>query len=222
MNYAGFNKCFQLVLVVITVVFITSCAGVPAREGIKSVTQQRKIIVKTAKSMIGNKKIVVNNKKYNYDCSNFVRAVYMKSIGIDLFQSDPVSDVSDSVRGAKLICQYCRMNGDLYEIREPVPADLIFFDDTSDRNKNDKLDDELTHVGLVEKINRQGTITFIHLLSEGIVRSKMNLSRPAEHENKYTNEIYNSYLRKKTKANPSEKRTLTGELFNSFGSVLTK
>lgn len=64
--------------------------------------------------------------------------------------------------------------------KSPNPGDIVFFHRTFDWNRDGKLNDPLTHIGIVESVNSEGTITYIHLLNPymGVRRDYMNLHRP--------------------------------------------
>jgi hypothetical protein len=53
---------------------------------------------------------------------------------------------------------------------------LVFFRDTYDLNRDGRVNDGLTHVGLVEKIEEDGTVIVIHRVARGVVRYRMNLA----------------------------------------------
>ena len=62
--------------------------------------------------------------------------------------------------------------------RGPNPGDLVFFDDTHDRNHDGRRNDPLTHVGIVVRTESDGTVVFAHRLDRGVVLGRMNLSDP--------------------------------------------
>jgi surface antigen len=97
--------------------------------------------------------------------------------------------------------------------KRPDVGDVAFFDNTWDRNKNGRRDDDLTHIAVVEKVERDGTITMIHLGNSGITRLVMNLKH-SSHKLSAQGKPWNSVLRR----GKSGKR-LTGELFSGFGSL---
>jgi hypothetical protein len=74
----------------------------------------------------------------------------------------------------------------------------------------------LTHVGLVESVGDDGTVTVIHRVRRGVVRYHMNLDRRATHTDPKSGQRLNDYLRFARKG----QKVLTGELFAAFGSLL--
>lgn len=187
--------------------FFSGCATFRAHPPSASAVKKRLKVVRTARQYVGKHKIVVEGKKYLFDCSNFVRAVYMSVCDIDLY-----SGAKPGINGVQLIYDYCKKNGYIDQEGFGSLADLVFFRDTYDVKKKRKTQSgNLTHIGIVEKISRDGTITFIHLNSQGIVKGKLNLDHPHD-KNK------NSYLRRKKGSNGGE--YLAGELFVAFGTVI--
>jgi hypothetical protein len=62
----------------------------------------------------------------------------------------------------------------------PSPGDLVFFKETWDRNRDGKMNDGLAHVGVVESIDTDGTVTFVHRSGSGMTRARLNLDAPLD------------------------------------------
>ncbi len=118
-----------------------------------------------AARLLDQKPLVVNGEVYRYDCSGMVAAAYAAG-GLAL---------SGSSRSLYALAQE---RGVLHTELRPAPGDVVFFDNSYDRNRNGRRDDPLTHVGVVESVDAAGTVTVVHLGSKGVVRMKMNLERP--------------------------------------------
>jgi len=110
-----------------------------------------------------------------------------------------------------------RERGLLHTHKVPDVGDLVFFDDTHDRNGDGRADDPLTHVGIVERVDADGTVTFIHRVRRGVLRYRMNLFRPDERRDRKTGKVLNHHLRLGASA---DGRRLTGQLFHAFATVL--
>ena len=160
-------------------------------------------VARAAASFVGKNRLVVNGERYRWDCSGFVEAAYAKA-GLDYEGSS--ADLYATARAGGL----------LDKDKTPRVGDVAFFDDTYDRNKNGRRDDELSHVAIVEAIDAAGTITLVHHGSKGIVRIRMNLRRPHDRIDA-SGAVINDYLRaaKDNDRGP----VLTGELFRAFGSL---
>lgn len=161
----------------------------------------QKEIVRNAQNFLGASKIEVNGISFRYDCSGFVTAVYSQS-GMSLSGSTQTLE------------ELSRKVGTFHRDIPPRLGDLVFFDNTYDRNKNGKVDDALTHIAIVEDILANGTIQMIHLGGQGITRLWMNLQHPTEYQDASGN-ILNSFLRNGTGNIPK----MAGEMWVGFSSM---
>lgn len=154
-------------------------------------------------NFLGQTKLVVEGEQYRYDCSGFVMAAHMSA--------------NVQVEGASnRLYETAQKHQVLHRKTRPFLGDVVFFDNTYDRNKNGKRDDLITHVALVTAVDANGTIEMVHLGGSGIKKLYMNLRSPNVHKNK-DGLLLNSYLRvKKDKDNGPR---LSGELWKAFGSM---
>lgn len=142
------------------------------------------------------------------DCTGLARLAYQR-IGVDLMGSGQPGD-----NGVTAIYRRAEARKALHH-RMPRPGDLVFFRETYDRNGDGLRNDGLTHIGVVESVDADGTITFIHRGGGGVKRSRMNLSCPDRHGGRREG-ILNDYLRRAT---DSDRAYLTGELFAGYASA---
>lgn len=163
-------------------------------------TRKGRRVARAAESFLGKKRMLVSGDKYRYDCSGMVCAAHEKA-GLPL---------SGNTRS---MYHRAKDQGVFHKRKRPDVGDVAFFDNTWDRNKNGRRDDDLTHIAVVEKVERDGTITMIHLGNSGITRLVMNLKH-SSHKLSAQGKPWNSVLRR----GKSGKR-LTGELFSGFGSL---
>jgi hypothetical protein len=157
-------------------------------------------VAQSAGKLVGLSRLKVDGKGFRYDCSGMVSAAYTDA-GVTL------SGSSASLHARAL------KNGSFHERKRPEIGDVVFFDNTWDRNGNGKRDDALTHVAIVESMDEAGTQTLVHLGGSGIKRIYMNLDHPSEAKNE-DGETINSYLRR-----GSTGERLTGQLWSGFGSL---
>jgi len=146
------------------------------------------------------------------DCSTFVRAAY-SAAGVDLY-----SEASPRDNGVQAIRRYVRRHGQLHRRRRPAAGDLVFFDNSYDRNRNRLLDDRLTHVGIVEEVLGDGTALVLHSTNHGVVREPMNLRRPHASTGAAGQSI-NAVLRRRTPHDAPGTPHFMSELFAGFGTV---
>lgn len=170
-------------------------------------------VVRAAVRLVGADTVEVNGRRVTEDCAGVARAIYLEQ-GIDLYAGttgDPKAN------GVRLIYAHVRQHGRLHHGPIPYPGDLVFFDNTWDLNGDGKLNDPLTHVGVVERVEPDGTVVFISRVADAIERYRLNLSLPHVHKTA-EGRVLNDYLRRKRSSDPEEIGRLTGELFTFFGT----
>lgn len=143
------------------------------------------------------------------DCSGFVREVFRRH-GVDPFaQGGGAGD-----NGVKILHRLADRRGALHARARPSPGDLVFFDDTHDRNADGRRNDPLTHVGIVDRVDGD-VVTFLHKVDRGVVRSRMSVRHP--HERARGGETLNEPLR--VGADTGHAPRLTGSLFAGFATI---
>ncbi len=167
-------------------------------------------VVEAARALVGARHVEVGGKRFGDDCTGLVRGVYSQ-LGLELMSEGAPQD-----NGVTAIWRYLGRFGRLYEGGRPVPGDLVFFRETYDLNRDGAVNDGLTHIGLVDDVEPDGTVLVIHRVARGVVRYRMNLSSPSKGKDA-TGKVINDGLRLAGAGSPSR---LTGELFVSFGTLL--
>lgn len=136
-----------------------------------------------AESLVGTTPfLTINGKHYHSDCSGFVLATY-QSVGMDLLEYKEEIEYEAQENLVQVLYKISQNKNWLhYEI--PLPGDLVFFNNTYDKNNNGIADDPLTHIGLVQSINADETIFFYHLLNpdNGVLLSRLNRIHPMDPE----------------------------------------
>ena len=173
----------------------------------------RSAIVRTAAKLVGAKTIESKGRRIAYDCAGVTRAVFLKH-GIDLYGS---SENDPEANGVRLIHAHIRQQGTFHQGPVVHPGDLVFFDNTWDYNGDGKVNDPLTHVGIVERQEPDGTVVFISLVAGAVERYRMNLALPHVHKTA-DGRTLNDYLRRKDVTDPANTNYLTGELFAQFAT----
>src|SRR5256885_8336010 len=149
------------------------------------------------------------------DCSGYLHALY-KRAHVDLF-----SEARPGDNGVRAIVRWVQRYGHLYRAELAEPGDLVFFDNSYDRNGDRRLNDRLTHAGLVEQVLPDGTLLIVHATNHGIVREPMNLFRPHEATDASGRAI-NAPLRRKGTGDGPKTPHLMSELFAGFGRVFQR
>jgi hypothetical protein len=196
----------------------TPATLLPERHAVPFVTSlpNRSAIVQSAARLVGARTITSQGRRIAYDCAGVARAVYLEH-GIDLYRATS-RDVN--VNGVRLIYHHVHRHGVLHRGPDVRPGDLVFFDNTWDFNGDGKANDPLTHIGIVEELEPDGTVIFISRVASAIERYRMNLKRPHIHKTP-DGHVLNDYIRWKHPTDPADTARLTGELFASYGNILS-
>ncbi len=216
---------FLFIIATIVSVTLVGCATRPAEHSGTSAPEarpccrsvdlapSRTAIVRTAAKLVGAKTIESKGRHIAYDCAGVTRAIFLKH-GIDLYDS---SANDPEANGVRLIHAHIREQGTFHQGPVVHPGDLVFFDNTWDFNRDGKVNDPLTHVGIVERQEPDGTVVFISRVAGAVDRYHMNLGLPHVHKTA-NGRILNDYLRRKDVIDPANTGYLTGELFAQFAT----
>jgi len=142
------------------------------------------------------------------DCSGLVRLAY-QSVGVELLSHG----TRPGENAASAMYRRAQRAGALHR-KTPLPGDIVFFRETYDRNRDGLRNDGVTHVGVIESVERDGTVVFVHRGGKGVGRARMNL-RDSKHKGT-GGRVLNDYLRR---AEKGERARLTGELFVGYASA---
>lgn len=161
-----------------------------------------------AKGWVGLSSLRTVSTTVNDDCSGLTYLAYRKP-GVDLL---PPS-LLPGENGVKAIHRKAAELGALRS--EPRVGDLVFFRDTADKNRDGLINDGLTHIGIVERVGEDGTVTFVHRGSTGVKRARFNLAHPEVRKDE-KGRVLNDWLRRRDKRH---RGYLAGELVAGFASV---
>lgn len=163
-----------------------------------------------ARGLVGKSRVEVGGRRYPGDCTGLIKAVF-DDLGMDVSR-----EAKPGENGVTALFRFAAAHGRVYEGGWPVPGDLVFFRETYDVNRDGRVNDGLTHVGLVDEVHPDGTIGVIHRVKRGVVRYRMNLRRRELHRDPASGELLNDYLRA---AGAGARAVLTGELFAAYATV---
>jgi hypothetical protein len=172
---------------------------------------KQKAIAGTAARLVGARTIQTGNRLISYDCAGVARAIYL-SQGTDLYGGVAVHGKPNGVR---LIYEHVRKYGRVHQGPAVRPGDLVFFDNTWDANEDGMFNDLLTHVGVVEGVEPDGTVVFISRVSHAVERYRMNLRVPNT-VRASDGRTVNDYLRRRKSGEPAG--YLASHLFAGFGA----
>jgi hypothetical protein len=168
-----------------------------------------------ARSILGKKQLVIRGKRFTMDCTGVVLAIYWYA-GIDLardfgkFKGNGVTRIYKTLERENL----------LYSNPSPLVGDIIFWDNTYDHDEDSRWDDPLSHVGMVVKVDRDGTISYVHdHVRKGITIDYMNLRKPGvwkSTENGHVR-VINSPMRLAAAGEQHPPDWLSGQLYRALG-----
>ncbi len=181
-----------------------------ARPFLAAPPSARNDAVDIARSLVGKNHVVVAGKRYGDDCTGFVRSIF-EPLGFNLLTEGHAGE-----NGVTAMWRFASRHGRIFEGGRPLPGDLVFFKETYDLNRDGRSNDGLTHVGLVEDVEEDGTVLMIHRVPRGVVRYRMNLASPTRLTNSEGKRV-NDWLR--TEA-PGSRPRLTAELFAGYATLL--
>lgn len=170
--------------------------------------------VQTARALVGQRRVVISGQPYRSDCSGLVCAVYSAQ-GVQLpLSPSPTPRVSASQSIYLAAVEHYHV----FKRGLPRPGDLVFFGNTYDANRDGRFNDDVTHMGLVESVENDGTVVILHFASGRVKRGRMNLAHPDVHQ--MNGKVLNDFLRRKRANDPRKARYLAGQLFVAYAAVL--
>jgi hypothetical protein len=155
-----------------------------------------------AEALVGLRSVAAVSRDVPDDCTGLVQLIYGRS-GIDL--RDLPAQPGDN--GVTILFRAAH-GAHAFHRRAPRTGDIVFFHETYDRNGDGKRNDGLTHVGVVDSVKPDGSVTFVHRMRRGIGRSRLSLRHPSRRRE-------NDVLRRVTS---SSRAYLAGELVSGFAS----
>ncbi len=176
-----------------------------------SPVQQR--VVDSAKSLVGARTLRINGRRFRYDCTGTILAAYYGA-GIDLEAEFSAYTGNGVARLFKLAAAHELV----YSGDSPRPGDVIFWDNTYDRNGDGTWNDPLTHAGVVIRTYEDGSVEYVHHnYREGIVVARMSLASPDLHQSGAL--LVNSPMRMNSHRYINPSRWLASHLYRSAGML---
>lgn len=160
-------------------------------------------VAEHADALVGMRSLKEVTQRVPDDCTGLVRYAYARE-GLELMPAEGTRGTN----GVTAIWFAARKKNALHQ-RQPRAGDLVFFRETYDRDRDGRRDDGLTHIGLVESVERDGTVVFVHRSGQGVTKGRVNPARPRDRD-------VNDWLRVKSRSAPA---ALTGELFAGYASA---
>lgn len=153
------------------------------------------------------------NKNIGNDCSDFVSIVNQELNNI--YFDEKELDFSKGVGKSQAIYNLYEKQGKISTKDLPSIGDLIFFKDTVKPSK--KSNSQITHIGIVQTINNDNTIIFLHNINGKVTQGYINLDNMDSHN--INGKIVNSFIvRCTTKSTPNHK-CLSSKFLAGYGKV---
>ena len=178
--------------------------------------QQTPVLIKD--ELPKRKEIVSNalkhkDKRDGGDCSGFVSLVNKES-GFPYFETKELNEHFEDARRSLAMYNLLESHKRLHW-EKPLIGDLIFFANTVKKYAKGKSVDNITHIGIVTKIDADETVHFLHHTRGKNVIGYMNLTKPtlALQEGK----MLNSYMEKCSISQSYE--CLAPTYFSAYGTI---
>ncbi len=161
--------------------------------------------------------LYVGDREFRCDCTGVVLASYYKA-GIDLMPAF----AREQGNGVARLHGVAERHNLAFPGPMPEPGDIIFWDDTYDRNGDEAWGDPLTHTGIVVHVYPDGQLEYVHHnYRRGVVVAHMNLTDPDTYQVRKGDEVLtvNSAMRMKSHRYIKPEAWLSSHLFRSFGRL---
>jgi NlpC/P60 family len=149
-----------------------SSAAPPTRVG----EDARRRAVEAASALVGRRSIVVDGVDYGGDCVALVRAAFERA----------GRPLPKHVRDATDLYGLAARGGVLEATRRPSAGDVVFM--------ANRPGGPAAHVGLVARLEPDGTALVLHRVARGVLRVRMNLAWPARRTDPATGRHVNDML----------------------------
>lgn len=145
------------------------------------------------------------------DCSGFIELLNSQNHGV-FFNRAELDKYFTNGKKSQAMYNYFKAKGRI-SMTSPQIGDLIFWQNTTRKTRGKKTG-EITHVGVIREIFKDGRIRFVHYGSRGNTSDFMDLNRPNTHI--MGKKVVNSYI-----ASCKNKNfCLASNLFVGFGKVV--
>lgn len=207
-----------LSILLIAALTALSCATTPPAAGPprpESLSRVQEKLVEAAYHFEGAETLKVGRKTFRMDCSGVISAIYAYA------DIDIVGDLGRyDGNGVARLYQFLGEEDLLYDTTDPVPGDIIFWDNTWDANDDGRFNDYFTHVGMVVNRLPDRTVEYIHHnYRKGVVLERMNLHTPNVRTLVIKGErvIINAPLRARNSPPAPGSISLASQLYRKFG-----
>lgn len=153
------------------------------------------------------------NTRIGGDCSGFVSVVNKNNNEI-YFKPNELSKYFSSGRKSQAIFDLYKSKNQI-DLKNAQVGDLVFFNNTTKGTKGGKKK-LITHIGIITKVNSDGSVEFIHNMRGKNVTSKMDLNNPDAHAK--NGKKINAYIISRCNSSAC----LVSNRFSGFGKISGK
>ena len=199
-----------IILFIFPLIFIfTGCSQKQSNMETESLSIEKK-----RKAIVANALKYLNTKE-GRDCSGLVALVNTEN-GEPYYKTKKLSNHFSNDYRSKAIYNVMKSDERIAKKQSPKIADLVFFSDTLEKTKRKVGAENITHIGIVTQVDRDGTVHFIHNIRGKNVIGVLNEKYPkiAKKENKNIN----TYL-KKCEPNRSKYECLSPYFLSAYGEI---
>lgn len=165
-------------------------------------------VAEAALDLVGMRSLNVAGRRFNFDCTGTILAAYYAA-GYDL----AAGFGAYTGNGVTRLYAMSADQGTLRDRAPLRPGDIVFWDNSYDRNGDGRWNDELTHAGVVVDVASDGTVTYVHHnYRRGVVTATMHIDRPQDLER-------NSPMRMASHRWRPTDPWLSGELYRAHGAL---
>ena len=150
------------------------------------------------------------NTRIGGDCSGLITAINKNNNSV-IFDPKELNKYYTSGRKSQAMFDLYKDKNKI-SFSQPQVGDLVFFNNTTRATKggSKKL---ITHIGIVSKVNEDGSVEFLHNIRGKNVLSVMNLSLPNDHQ--IAGKKVNAYIISRCK----DSSCLVSNRFSGYGRV---
>ncbi len=205
-NWFSRHSSFALLLIVFVSLGVGGCVTYQDNTAANPYAEVQQKLVESAHWAKGRTDVSCRGRRFAMDCSGVVSAIYWQA-GIDLQSCYP----RYTGNGVARIYRWMEDEQLLYRPDRPVPGDVLFWDNSYDKNGNGRADDILTHIGMVVHVDDEGLVTYVHYdYLSGIIFARMFPPDPSDRSR-------NSGMRIKSLGPAPGGKMTAGDLYRSAG-----
>ena len=208
MHRFNFSKLITLIFLTLFFIF-TGCSQKQS-----NIENKNENLEKIRKSIAVNALKYLNTKE-GRDCSGLVALVNSEN-GEPYYKTRELSNYFTNDYRSKAIYNVMKSDVRISNKKAPEIADLVFFSDTLEKTKRNLGSTNITHIGIVTQIDKDGTVHFIHNIRGKNIIGVVNEKYP--NIAKLENKNINTYLKRCEPKKPKQE-CLSSFFLTAYGDM---